>query len=352
MIQLFDKKTGAPLGTLNDEQFQFLADRLEEESSHDDATILNRATVDILEEQGADPALVALLRTALGNATRRRSAGRAPEEREGAPRMTAGHRPPRQKQRRTHPGSDRAPWSARWSSGSRWPRLPSPSTFGARPSCARSGRRPPTSFRAGPWPPRHHGGQAPHVQIALARRETLRRRQRSARRGRGRFRHLTRTARTAAARCRRPGAPSRSCAATATAPAAPPDQRRDRTDKACGDPLRRIRPHVQQRRHLHLGAPGGRHAGGQPSRPSPPPRRRDGWAGKRLSPPARSASATAEIVRPQRQDRALSVQEEQAAGRPAGGQVPPLYGKSEGLVQGLEVTSAGSTTRNARARVR
>jgi hypothetical protein len=67
MIQLFDKKTGAPLGTLNDEQFQFLADRLEEESSQDDDYYLNRATVDILEEQGADPALVALLRTALGN---------------------------------------------------------------------------------------------------------------------------------------------------------------------------------------------------------------------------------------------------------------------------------------------
>jgi hypothetical protein len=67
MIQLFDKKTGAPLGTLSDDQFQFLADRLEEESSHDDDYYLNRATVDILEEQGADPALVALLRTALGN---------------------------------------------------------------------------------------------------------------------------------------------------------------------------------------------------------------------------------------------------------------------------------------------
>jgi len=67
MIQLFDKKTGASLGTLTDEQFQFLADNLEEESAHDDDYYLNRATVDILEEQGADPGLVALLRTALGN---------------------------------------------------------------------------------------------------------------------------------------------------------------------------------------------------------------------------------------------------------------------------------------------
>jgi processive 1,2-diacylglycerol beta-glucosyltransferase len=67
MIQLFDKKTGAALGTLTDEQFQYLSDRLEEESPEDDDYYLNRATVDILEEDGADPALVALLRQALGS---------------------------------------------------------------------------------------------------------------------------------------------------------------------------------------------------------------------------------------------------------------------------------------------
>ena len=68
MIQLFDKRTGNPLGSLSDEQFQFLADRLEEESTADDDYYLNRATVDILEEEGADSALVALLRQILGNA--------------------------------------------------------------------------------------------------------------------------------------------------------------------------------------------------------------------------------------------------------------------------------------------
>jgi hypothetical protein len=66
MIQLFDKKTGAPLGTLSDEQFQFLSDHLEEESLRDDDYYLNRATVDYLEQDGADGALVALLRQALG----------------------------------------------------------------------------------------------------------------------------------------------------------------------------------------------------------------------------------------------------------------------------------------------
>lgn len=68
MVQLFDKRTGSPLGSLSDEQFGFLADRLEEESSSDDDYYLNRATIDILEEEGADSALVALLRQILGSA--------------------------------------------------------------------------------------------------------------------------------------------------------------------------------------------------------------------------------------------------------------------------------------------
>lgn len=66
MIEILDKQTGRSLGTLSDEQFQFLSDQLEEESATDDDYYLNRTTVDLLEEQGADPALVSLLRTALG----------------------------------------------------------------------------------------------------------------------------------------------------------------------------------------------------------------------------------------------------------------------------------------------
>lgn len=68
MIEILDKQTGRSLGTLSDEQFQFLSDQLEEESATDDDYYLNRTTVDLLEEQGADPALVSLLRTALGTA--------------------------------------------------------------------------------------------------------------------------------------------------------------------------------------------------------------------------------------------------------------------------------------------
>jgi processive 1,2-diacylglycerol beta-glucosyltransferase len=68
MIEILDKQTGRSLGALSDEQFQFLSDQLEEESATDDDYYLNRTTVDLLEEQGADPALVSLLRTALGTA--------------------------------------------------------------------------------------------------------------------------------------------------------------------------------------------------------------------------------------------------------------------------------------------
>jgi processive 1,2-diacylglycerol beta-glucosyltransferase len=67
MIQILDKQTGQSVGSLTDEQFQFLADNLEEESRQDDDYYLNRATIDLLEEQGAPPELVAVLRTAIGS---------------------------------------------------------------------------------------------------------------------------------------------------------------------------------------------------------------------------------------------------------------------------------------------
>jgi hypothetical protein len=67
MVQLFDKQSGAQLGSLSDEQFQFLADHLEEESLTDDDYYLNRTTVDVLESEGADPGLIEALRRALGD---------------------------------------------------------------------------------------------------------------------------------------------------------------------------------------------------------------------------------------------------------------------------------------------
>ena len=68
MIEILDKRTDRSLGTLSEEQFQLLADQLEEESATDDDYYLNRATVDMLEEQGTDSHLLAILRAALGTA--------------------------------------------------------------------------------------------------------------------------------------------------------------------------------------------------------------------------------------------------------------------------------------------
>lgn len=67
MVEIFDNQTGAPLGTLTDDQFQYMADRLEEESDEDQDYYVNRTTVDAFEAEGADPELVAVLRRALGN---------------------------------------------------------------------------------------------------------------------------------------------------------------------------------------------------------------------------------------------------------------------------------------------
>jgi hypothetical protein len=67
MVKISEKQSGTPLGTLDDLQFQFLADHLEEESRQDDDYYLNRTTVDFLADAGADPALLDILRRALGD---------------------------------------------------------------------------------------------------------------------------------------------------------------------------------------------------------------------------------------------------------------------------------------------
>jgi hypothetical protein len=65
MIQLFDAEQGGQIGTITEAQLQTLIDLLEEESSVDQDYYLNAETVDMLEQNGAEAALVALLRQAL-----------------------------------------------------------------------------------------------------------------------------------------------------------------------------------------------------------------------------------------------------------------------------------------------
>jgi processive 1,2-diacylglycerol beta-glucosyltransferase len=66
MVQLYDAERGTRLGSITDEQLQFLMNELEEESRTDQDYYLSAATVDMLEEDGADAGLVELLRRALG----------------------------------------------------------------------------------------------------------------------------------------------------------------------------------------------------------------------------------------------------------------------------------------------
>jgi processive 1,2-diacylglycerol beta-glucosyltransferase len=66
MIELRDKDTGVALGTISEEQLDFLAKLLVEESSEDHDYYINQDTLELLEKNGADPELLDLIRGALG----------------------------------------------------------------------------------------------------------------------------------------------------------------------------------------------------------------------------------------------------------------------------------------------
>ena len=67
MIALRDKDTGADLGTISEEQLQFLVDQLEEEYAEDRDYYINCTTVEIMQQSGADPELINLLSEAIGD---------------------------------------------------------------------------------------------------------------------------------------------------------------------------------------------------------------------------------------------------------------------------------------------
>jgi processive 1,2-diacylglycerol beta-glucosyltransferase len=65
MVRLHDSERGTLIGTITEAQLQFLIDELEEESAEDSDYYVSADTIDMLEEDGGDPELVALLRSAL-----------------------------------------------------------------------------------------------------------------------------------------------------------------------------------------------------------------------------------------------------------------------------------------------
>lgn len=67
MIHIYNDATDEFIGSISEEDFRFLQSDLEEESLEDVNYYINQATVDMFEQQGASPALVAVLRAALGD---------------------------------------------------------------------------------------------------------------------------------------------------------------------------------------------------------------------------------------------------------------------------------------------
>ena len=67
MPRIYNKQTGALLGTVSDADIKVLIDQLEAEDLADDDYFMSLDTVDIIESAGASPALVKLLRDAIGD---------------------------------------------------------------------------------------------------------------------------------------------------------------------------------------------------------------------------------------------------------------------------------------------
>ena len=66
MATLHDRSTGAVIARLSPEQLQTLIDSFAGGAREDADYTLSPATLQLLEEQGADAALITLLRNALG----------------------------------------------------------------------------------------------------------------------------------------------------------------------------------------------------------------------------------------------------------------------------------------------
>jgi len=67
MPRLINAESGAVIGEISDEQLEFLVEQLVEEDDEDRDYFLDLETIDLLEDSGADDALIMLLRKGLGS---------------------------------------------------------------------------------------------------------------------------------------------------------------------------------------------------------------------------------------------------------------------------------------------
>jgi hypothetical protein len=66
MIDLYNKATNEPLGSVTEADLKVLVDALEEESSDDQDYYIDAATIDVIGDGRASDHLLKLLRAALG----------------------------------------------------------------------------------------------------------------------------------------------------------------------------------------------------------------------------------------------------------------------------------------------
>lgn len=67
MPRLMRLDSGDELGTISDAQLKFLVEQLEEEHDDDQNYFINRETLELLSDNGADPELLALLEKGMGD---------------------------------------------------------------------------------------------------------------------------------------------------------------------------------------------------------------------------------------------------------------------------------------------
>ena len=67
MITLKNKENNQIIGTISEQQLQFLIEQLEEEHSNDQDYFVNRDTLDLLKENATDEQLIKMLTDALGD---------------------------------------------------------------------------------------------------------------------------------------------------------------------------------------------------------------------------------------------------------------------------------------------
>ncbi len=67
MARLVRLDTGDEIGTITDNQLSFLVEQLEEENDDDKDYFIDRDTLELLSDNGADPELLALLEKGMGD---------------------------------------------------------------------------------------------------------------------------------------------------------------------------------------------------------------------------------------------------------------------------------------------